>query len=198
MQAAATLAEPLPVAPPVAPPQFPLSPFAGTVAMQDVLMTVMNQHVISHGAFHLLIFTDAGQHSVETAHSVQGLIEKIQSLQGQDVTIFPFMGFRLTIAKDPRSPALRYLRTPYGDLPLFAPAKTEELVDDDGFLGTTPPEPDIPTREDVELLPDQLAEEMPVLPAEIPDTVPILDASGAMSKTDIEADAGPPSVLTAT
>jgi hypothetical protein len=95
--------------------------------------------------YHIVVLPETEYPRLETFETVPEMIQRIQVLLGDEVSLFPFVGNFMPITKGPH----RFLLTPYGPLPLFHIPTPEELeMEATGYVGPTPTEFAIPIPRD--------------------------------------------------
>lgn len=113
------------------PPEPPSTPTPDDTAIVSMLSRLINTQR-AHGQKFMLFYTtsigDAGVHEFD---NIDDLVSKIREYEGEDVTLFPVMGWRMRISKPP----MRYLLTPFGNLPLFEMPTLDNVSDDDAYMG---------------------------------------------------------------
>lgn len=84
-------------------------------------------------SFHLLVVSEEDYPTVETYGHIDELLARLRSLQGGPCYGFPFMGEAWQIVG---TPPFTFLRTSYGDLPLFeVPSAAGSSLRPAGWLG---------------------------------------------------------------
>mgnify|MGYP000903316808 FL=1 len=109
------------------------------VAFQQLMQDILNRNLLPGQKFGLVVVPDDAPPMVYHFDRVEDLINEIRVYFDTPTSLFPFLGYQLQIS----SPPNRFLRTPFGLLPLFVMPREDELVfSDNGFVG--PPEPPLP------------------------------------------------------
>lgn len=111
-------------------------------ALQGLLHQVCNTQRPHGTKFYLLEVSEEDNIAVREYTTIEELTVRIRALLGKPYHLVPFMGQRLQISAGPH----RYLRTPYGALPLFdlPPADTVDVTVD-GWVGPEEQPLTIPT-----------------------------------------------------
>ena len=99
-------------------------------AMQGLLTQILNTSRLADQRFYMVVVPDDDVPSVLEFATIEELIRGIQSRLGTPGWVFPFMGYRLHVSKGP----LRWLLTPYGNLPLFSDTASPE-PESSGYVG---------------------------------------------------------------
>lgn len=121
----------------------PLPPDYHAPATQDLVQRVVDATRSASQRFYLVVLPEDGHPRLEQFTAVDPLLSRIQQLvaEAAEVSLFPFIGNFMPITKGPN----RFLKTPYGPLPLFGIPDPEELeVEEHGYIGPVVPEPLIP------------------------------------------------------
>lgn len=110
--------------------------------MQMVAETMINRCKAPDQKFYLVVLPDNAFPRIEEYESIELLRRGIQNLIGQNVWLFPFMGYHFGISRGPH----RYLMTPFGPLPLFeTPDPQTAQLEEDGFVGIVEEELEAPS-----------------------------------------------------
>jgi len=111
-------------------------------ALQSLVYQLLSNQKTADQKFYLVVVPEDDKPQTEAYDAVELLMARINELLGTRVSIFAFMGFKMAISKGPN----RYLKTPFGTLPLFSLPKADEMeYDDDGYVGEDETELTIPT-----------------------------------------------------
>jgi len=86
------------------------------------------------GQYYAVILSPEGDFKVEEFDALEKLTARLKELVNRDVSVFSFAGVRLNISKPP----LRYLLTPWGNMPLFDMSTDNLEPDETGYLGVDP------------------------------------------------------------
>ena len=114
-------------------------PVIGDAAMQSLMVRLLAEQRTAGQKFHLLVVPDDDWPYCEEYDSVEDLIAAVREKLGQACHLFPFLGARLRVTAGP----MRYLKTPYGSLPLFDVDETEPAAGHtDGWVGGDIRDPD--------------------------------------------------------
>jgi hypothetical protein len=108
--------------------------------MQQLLVQSVNNIKRPNEAFWLVVCHEGDRPEIRDFTDLDSLIAAIKSYDGQDVCVFPLLGFKMGISKPP----MRHLITPFGHIPLFDLPDIDDLEEDDGFMGTRAVVQDIP------------------------------------------------------
>jgi hypothetical protein len=85
-----------------------------------------------HGQYFWLVVQPEGEQATwEKFEAIEEMIDRIKSLDGEDVSVCPMLGLRMGVSAGP----LRYLATPLGYVPMFKLPSPEEMESTDGYLG---------------------------------------------------------------
>lgn len=132
---------------------------ASLPAVQSLVEQLLATKRLPDQYFYLVTVPDAAVPKLEMFESVEQLRGTIMGHIGKPVAIFAFLGYRLGITPGP----LRYLRTPYGDLPLFAlPDPGSTALDDSGWMGEESQELEIPQSPNPEVEDESITDTPPV------------------------------------
>lgn len=107
-------------------------------ALQGLLSQVLNISRLADQKFYLLVVPDDAMPEVLEYQTIEQLVEGIRARLGTASCLFPFLGYRLHISKGP----LRWLITPYGQIPLFTSEALSPEPEVSGYVG--PDAVDIP------------------------------------------------------
>jgi hypothetical protein len=118
----------------------------GVPAMLEVAKQFLNHTAMEQSdRFYLVAIPDDGEPDVHEFEKIDTLIDQVIASQGQNTTLFCFVGKWMYIAEAANSPGLQYLNTPAGNVPLFKMPKPGELkVNRTGWMGKGPRELTIP------------------------------------------------------
>lgn len=109
------------------------------VPFQQMMQDILNRNLLPGQKFGLVVVPDDASPAVLYFNRVEDLINEVRVYLDTNTSLFPFLGYPLQISSAPN----RFLRTPFGLLPLFVMPREEELVfADNGFVGL--PEPPLP------------------------------------------------------
>ncbi len=101
-------------------------------AMQSLLAQILNTNRLAQQKFYLVVVpSDASPHLLEFS-SIEPLVATIIEQMGKEAWVFPFLGHHLSISRG----KMRWLITPYGNVPLFAVPDPSALeIQSDGYIG---------------------------------------------------------------
>lgn len=109
------------------------------VPFQQMMQDILNRNLLPGQKFCLVVVPDDASPAMLHFDRVEDLINEVRVYLDTNTSLFPFLGYPLQISNAPN----RFLRTPFGLLPLFVMPREEELVfADNGFVGL--PEPPLP------------------------------------------------------
>ena len=109
------------------------------VPFQQLMQDILNRNLLPGQKFCLVVVPDDSGPQLLHFDRVEDLINEVRVYLDTNTSLFPFLGYPLQISGAPH----RYLRTPFGLMPLFVMPREDELVfADNGFVGL--PEPPLP------------------------------------------------------
>lgn len=111
-------------------------------AVQTLISSLLNQGRNADQRYHLVVLPEDDWPRTEEFDDVNDMIARIRELLTQPCHLFPFLGTRLAITKEPN----RFLRTPLGSLPLFdMPSESEMFDEEHGWVGPALDKPQAPS-----------------------------------------------------